>query len=165
MERIQRGMGRVPAPTERAVYLFTGALVLLTCVMLAIVVVMWRQRPLSAGETVRRAYLAANAGNYSEANRALSTEMIQALNSPLGLWSGGSKGMWDRITRGGQIERVEIVETTVRGEGGTVHLRVFYRAGARPLTADDPGGNPREAIETVVREGGRWRLGLGGVGQ
>ena len=151
---------RSTVPAERLIYLIVALLVVLTVGALVLATLAWRwSRPPSPGETVRRAYLAANAGNYSEANEYFSAETLQILQSSMGAFVGGTKGSWDSVTRNGAITRIEIVQTQVRGEGATVTAQVYFQIGARPPSLDrDVGHNPRTDTVTLIKERGRWKI-------
>lgn len=82
----------------------------------------------SPGEVVKAAYMAANAGQYSEAEKYLSSEVLNAMKGGLGVLAGGMKGMWDKTTRDGTIDSIEILSEEVRGEGAKDEQSYFVSA-------------------------------------
>jgi len=104
----------------------------------------------SPSEVVVAAYMAANEGKYSEAEKYMSSEVINAMKSGLGALAGGWKGSWDQTTRNGTIQRIEILKEEVRGEGATVHFRIHFKDGK---TKDDD--------EPLIKEGGQWKITIG----
>ncbi len=99
------------------------------------------------GEVVKIAYMAANAGKYSDLEKHLSSEALSAMKGPLGAMAGGVKGIWDKETRNGTIDKIEILGETIRGEGGRVHIRVTFK-----------DGKNKEDHVPVIREKGEWRM-------
>lgn len=104
----------------------------------------------SPAEVVQVAYMAANAGNYSEAGEHLSKETHAAMEGGLGALAGGMKGIWDEVTRDGTIERIEILEENIRGEGAEVRFRIHYK-----------DGQTEEEDEPLIKEDGKWRITIG----
>jgi len=104
----------------------------------------------SPGDVVKAAYMAANAGQYSEAEKYLSSEVLNAMKGGLGALAGGMKGMWDKTTRDGTIDRIEILKEDVRGEGAKVLFRIHFKDGK---TKDDD--------EPLIKENGQWKITIG----
>lgn len=103
----------------------------------------------SPSEVVKAAYLAANEGNYSTAENYFSSELIDALKGDLGATAGGMKGVWDKQTRDGTIDKIEILKEEVRGEGATVDFRIHFK-----------NGKTRDVDKPLIKENGRWKLTL-----
>jgi hypothetical protein len=101
----------------------------------------------SPSKVVQAALTAANEGKYSEADQYLSSATMKAMSSPDLAAVGGTKKVWDQITVGGTIVRVETLKEEKRGEGATVTFRVHFKNGATV----DPEWNLR-------MEDGRWKL-------
>ncbi|MFL5513835.1 MAG: hypothetical protein ACJ8CN_15530, partial [Gemmatimonadales bacterium] len=80
----------------------------------------------SPSDVVSSAYMAANAGQYSEAEKYLSSEVLNAMKGSLGAMAGGMKAAWDETTRDGTIDKVEILNEEVRGEGAKVYFRIHF---------------------------------------
>jgi hypothetical protein len=96
----------------------------------------------SPGEVLKTAHLAANAGRYSEANGYLSSSVVEAARS-----SGVDlQAVWDQATHNGQIQRLELLSSQVRGEGAIVQYQVVYRDGSSETNAT-----------RMVQERGRWK--------
>lgn len=104
----------------------------------------------SPSEVVKAAYMAANEGKYSEAEKYLSSEVITAMKGGLGALAGGMKGAWDKTTRNGTIEKIEIIDEGVRGESATVKFRIHFKDGK---TKDDD--------EPLIKENGQWKITIG----
>lgn len=98
-------------------------------------------------DVVTMAYMAANAGKYSELEKYLSSEALNAMKGPLGAMAGGVKGIWDKETRNGTIDKIEVLGEDIRGEGGRVHIRVTFR-----------DGNSKEDRVPMIQEKGEWRM-------
>lgn len=103
----------------------------------------------SPGGAVKAAYTAANAGQYSEANKYMSSEALSVMGGTLGAFVGGLKGMWDRATREGTIDKVEIIKEEVRGEGATVIFRIHYK-----------NGDTEKKSESMIKEDGKWKIAV-----
>ena len=103
----------------------------------------------SPSETVKAAYMAANKGDYSEAERYLSSEAINTMKG-IGALGGGTKGIWDRNTRNGTIEKIEILNEDIRGEGATVLIKIHFK-----------DGSTTDSTEPLIQENGSWKLTVG----
>ncbi len=99
----------------------------------------------SPGDAVKAAYMAANAGEYSEAEKYVSTDVLNA-------WarSGGMKSEWDRITRDGTIDRIEILKEEIRGEGAKVSIRIHFK-----------DGQTKNDNEPLIKQSGEWKITAG----
>ena len=104
----------------------------------------------SPSEVVIAAYMAANEGKYSEAEKYLSSEVMNAMKGGIGALAGGMKGAWDKTTRNGTIEKIEILKEEVRGEGANVFFKIHFKDGK---TKDDD--------EPLIKEDGRWKITIG----
>jgi hypothetical protein len=107
-----------------------------------------RQR--TPSEVVIAAYMAANAGLYSETEKYISAEALQIMKGELSALIGGLKSLWDFATNYGTIERIEITEETIRGEGALVLFRLYFE-----------DGSMRDDYESLIRERGVWKLAIG----
>jgi hypothetical protein len=123
------------------------AFVLMTCTSASLACSRPRILEQSPSDVVREAYLAANEGKYSQAEKHLSSDVVNAMKGHLGAMTGGMKGAWDRLTKGGTIEQMEILKEEIRGEGARVHFRLRYKDGAT-----------KEDDEPLIRENGRWKI-------
>lgn len=101
----------------------------------------------SPSDTVVAAYMAANEGKYSEAETYLSSEALNALKGELGALAGGRKRIWDRKTRNGTIQRIEVLREEVRGEGATVYFLIHFE-----------DGSTEEDEESLIKEKGVWKI-------
>lgn len=104
----------------------------------------------SPSEVVAAAYMAANAGEYSKAESYLSSELINTMKSGLGALVGGMKGMWDETTRDGNIQRIEILKESIRGEGAKVDFRIHFK-----------DGKTKDNDEPLIKEKGKWKITIG----
>ena len=104
----------------------------------------------SPSEVVEAAYMAANRGEYSEAEHHLSSEALNAMKGTLGILAGGMKEVWDRETKNGSIDRIEIVGEQIRGEGAAVYCRFHYK-----------DGSTKDSSESLIKENGVWKITIG----
>lgn len=102
----------------------------------------------SPGEVVKAAYKAGNAGQYTEAEKFFSSELLIIMKDERVVLAGGMKGLWDNQTRGGTIDRIEILREEVRGEGAEVFFRIHFKDGE--TLVDD---------EALIKENGKWKIG------
>jgi hypothetical protein len=72
------------------------------------------------------------------------------MKGDLGALVGGMKGAWDKATRNGSIERIEILREEVRGEGANVYFRIHFKDGSR-----------QDTDEKLLKENGVWKITLG----
>ena len=93
--------------------------------------------------------MAANKGEYSEAEKYLSLETIAAVKG-IGALSGGTKGIWDKNTRNGTIEKIDILSEEIRGEGATVLIKIHFK-----------DGKTKDSTEQLIKENGDWKLTAG----
>jgi len=105
---------------------------------------------MSPSEVVIAAFMAANQGIYSEAEKYLSSAVINAVKTGWGNDAGGLKGIWDRVTRNGTMDRIEILKEEIRGEGATVYFRIHFKDGAT-----------KNEDEPLIKENGQWKITLG----
>src|SRR5438445_11736297 len=110
-----------------------------------------KSRPFSKSpsDTIVAAYMAANEGKYSEAERYFSSDALNAMKGDLGALTGGMKGGLDEATRTGSIERIEILREAVRGEGANVSFRVHFK-----------DGSTKDNNEKLLLENGVWKITL-----
>ena len=102
----------------------------------------------SPSQVVVAAYMAANEGKYSEAEKYMSSEIINAVKGGEGMFAGGWKGSWDKITRNGTIQKIEILYGDAGGRfGAEVYFRIHFKDGK---TKDD--------TEYLMKEGGQWKI-------
>ncbi len=91
-----------------------------------------------------------NENKYSEAEKYMSSEVINAMKGGLWALAGGWKGAWDEATRNGTIQKIEILKEEVRGEGAEVDFRIHFKDGK---TKDDD--------EPLIKEDGKWKITIG----
>ena len=97
-------------------------------------------------EVVKAGYMAANAGQYSEADKYLSSPGLNLVKREM----GGTKNLWDQVTRSGTIDKIEILKEEVRGEGAKVYLRTHFKDG-QTLKDSVP----------LIKETGEWKIAPG----
>jgi len=106
---------------------------------------------LTPSETVVAFYMAGNDGVYSKAEKYVSSDALEVMKGDLGALIGGLKGYLDKQTRGGTIEKIEITDETIRGEGSTVYFVINYK-----------NGGTKDAYEHLIKENGVWKITIGG---
>jgi len=132
----------------RSKLLFITSVVLI--VLLALLAGCGRTDRKSPADVVKAFYMAGNEGKYSEAEKYLSSEALVLMKSELGALVGGMKGAMDEATKEGTIERIEILEEEIRGEGATVRLILHFRDGMK-----------EEDDESLIQERGAWKITAG----
>ena len=100
----------------------------------------------SPSATVEAAYMAANDGKYSEAEKYLSSEFINAQKTGVVVL----KGVWDLATRNGTIQKIEILKEEVGGEEATVYIKLYFK-----------DGSTKEDCEPLIKENGVWKITAG----
>ena len=101
----------------------------------------------SPSDIVKATYMAANSGQYSEVEKHLSRGALSALNGPEGASNGGLKGIWDKKTRNGTIEKIEIEREFTRDEQALVSIAIHLKDGRNV-----------EGSEILIKEDGEWKL-------
>jgi len=98
----------------------------------------------SPSEVVKAFYKACNEGKYSVVESYFSSHLKRRLerSAMVGLKSG-----CDRATRNGTVARVEITNEQIRGEGAAIRLVIHFK-----------DGSSKEDNETLIKEGGSWKL-------
>jgi len=91
--------------------------------------------------------MAANEGKYSEVEKYLPSEFINAMKEGRGTLAGGPKRACDELTRNGTIQTIEILKEKVRGEGATVYYRIHFK-----------DGNTETFSQGFIKEGGQWKI-------
>jgi len=104
----------------------------------------------SPSEVIEAAYVAANEGRYSETEKYLSSDALEVTKGELGQLAGGLRLVWDIATKDGTIDRIEITEETIRGEGAIVKFRLHFK-----------DGSTRDDYEPLIKEGGVWKIAIG----
>ncbi len=96
--------------------------------------------------TVKAYYNAMNAGKYTDAIEYLGATMAE-----IAKFDGG-KTMSDESTHNGTMTKVEILESSERGEGAKVKARIHFKDGA----VEDHDFD-------LVKQDGKWKIiGFGG---
>jgi hypothetical protein len=131
-----------PAWAVRHRRALAAAAVVLLAVAAPITVLTLRSGPTSPGEVLKAAHLAANAGRYAEANRHLSQAAIAAYQQQ----GVEPQAAWDRATHNGQIRSIQLLETTIRGEGAVVRYTVTFNDGTSETDST-----------RMVKEDGDWK--------
>ena len=103
-------------------------------------------------DVVRAFYTACNDGLYSKAEKLATKESLDYLKSTFAL-AGGLKGYCDDITEEGTLERLDVTEERVRGEGATVAFVFRFKGGK-----SEPGN------ESLVKTAEGWRIQVLGQG-
>jgi hypothetical protein len=125
-----------------------GTIVVAVAVAAMLLILLWagvgHPSPSAAGpgDAVKAARWAANRGHYAEANRHLSKAMLALAERH----HADLVAVWDMETHGGQIRRITIDKTTVRGGDALVDYTITFADGT---TATDTA--------RLVRENGAWK--------
>ena len=95
----------------------------------------------SPSETVKSAYMAANAGKYAEANDFLCQKALTLAKAL------GEEAAWDMATKNRTITKIEILEEKISGQEARVYFRLYFE-----------DGSYRNDEEVLVFENGRWKI-------
>ena len=98
-------------------------------------------------QVLKAFYKAANQGKYEEAKQYLSQEGIRKIEGPLGVLLGGWKRIMDKYTRGGTLEKVEVYDLNIRGEGATSMIQKHFKDNSTQVL-------PVE----FIKENGNWKI-------
>ncbi len=104
------------------------------------------------GEVMKAFASAANDGQYSAAEKLVSSGAMAWIKSPAGEAAGGFKGICDQWTKKGTIKSFEIVKEEVVGDSATVTARIVYKDGS----VLDPD------VTRLVKQDGGWKIAIGG---
>lgn len=98
-------------------------------------------------------YKACNDGLYSKAEQFATKESIDYIKTTFALL-GGLKGYCDEMTEEGTLERVEVKDERVRGEGARLAIVLHYK-----------GGKTERGEESLVKTASGWRVQVMGQGR
>ena len=101
----------------------------------------------SPSDIVKATYMAANSGQYSEVEKHLSREALRTINGPQGASSGGLKGIFNKKTDNGNIEKIEVEREFIKDEQAVVRILIHLKSGRR---AEDG--------VILIKEDGEWKL-------
>jgi Domain of unknown function (DUF4878) len=101
------------------------------------------------GQVVKAAWMTANAGQYQQAEKYLSTEVKKSMRGGLIAVFGGMNNIWDIRTRHGSIAKIDILKEEVRGD----HAKVFFRVHFK-------NGETKDEDETMIKEKGEWKIAM-----
>lgn len=99
----------------------------------------------SPSEAVVAVYMAANGGWYSVAEKYIHSEILTSTKKNLGTLF--TINAWDKFTRFGKIERIEILKEVVRGERADVSFKIHFK-----------DGETKEDRDILIKEGGQWKI-------
>ena len=99
-------------------------------------------------DVVVAAYMNKSKNKYSEFEKYLSAEALTAIKETTELDSG-IKDVWDKKTRNGIIDGIEIIQEDVQGEKATIALRLYFNDG---YISDEH--------ECLIKEDGQWKMTL-----
>ncbi|HUU45527.1 MAG TPA: hypothetical protein VM118_07300 [Acidobacteriota bacterium] len=80
----------------------------------------------------------------------MSREVLNALESGVIALAEGRKGLWDKATKNGTIQMIEILSEKTQGEGATVRLELHLKHETTKVDSEPP-----------VLEDGRWKVTIG----
>lgn len=103
--------------------------------------------PRSPSVVVRAAYTAANAGRYTEASGCFIALVRNTVNAMPGGAPVFTAALWDKTTRNGTIQRIEILKEEVRGEVAKVSFRLHFQ-----------DGSTEDHTAHLVKENGVWKI-------
>lgn len=113
-----------------------------------------QESPSEASEVVKAAYMAANEGKYSEADKySAFGDMIKEMTKVFG---GSTKETWDETTRNGTIERIEILKEKIEKESMGTAVRVYFR-----LYFKD--GQTKDDDNLLIKDEDGWKIVLGEI--
>ncbi|MCK5056376.1 MAG: DUF4878 domain-containing protein [Candidatus Aminicenantes bacterium] len=97
---------------------------------------------------MKAAYTAANEGRYSEAEKYLHSEALNYIKTGWGvLWL---KRLWDKMSKNGNIEKIEIIKEKIRGEGASVDFKKHFK-----------DGETKNISVPLFKEDGFWKIAYG----
>lgn len=106
-----------------------------------------RAQPANPEDVLKAFYRAANAGKYEEAKQYLSAEAIRHAEGSLGALAGGWKGIMDRYTRNGTLEKVEVYDLSMRGDGASCRVKKHFK-----------DKSIQELPVEFIKEQGKWKI-------
>lgn len=109
-----------------------------------------KQSQQSPSNVVKKAYMLANEGKYQETRKYFSSELLKDMKGEEWTKRGGLKGAWDRFTKDGTIEKIEIKEENIFDDRARVKFKLFFRDGSI-IEEDEP----------LKKEDGVWKISLG----
>lgn len=93
-------------------------------------------------------YKAANECRYQEAKQYLSQESIRHVDGPFGTSVGRWKRTIDRLTKSGRLEKVEVIDVNIRGDGASCKVKTYFK----------DKEYPHEYSAELVKEDGKWKI-------
>lgn len=104
---------------------------------------------LTPSETIEAFLMAGNDGKYSEAEKYVSSNRLAAIKN-MGVMGVSFKDLLDKLTDNGIIERIEIKNETIRGEGATVKYKIYYiEKSSMPWDVHN---------DDLIKEDGVWKI-------
>ena len=103
---------------------------------------------MTPAEVVTAAYMNTNKDKYLEFEKYFSVEALTAIKETTELASG-IKDVWDKKTRNGTIDGIEIIQEDVQGEKAIIAIRIYFKDG---YISDEH--------ECLIKEGGQWKMTL-----
>jgi hypothetical protein len=100
----------------------------------------------SPSEVVIAAYKAGNDGRYAETKKYFSSELLDGDYRTI---ASDSRDAWDRSTRDGTMERIEIIRENIRDTKATVLFVLYFRDGSK-----------KRFDEPLIKEKGLWKFSL-----
>lgn len=104
-----------------------------------------RSKAETPSETVVKIYMAANEGWYSTAERYIYSEVLSSIKQNFGTLY--IINIWDKYTKHGEIQRIEIVEELIRGERAEVLFKVHFK-----------DNQVREDRDMLIKENRLWKI-------
>jgi ankyrin repeat protein len=99
----------------------------------------------SPSEVVIAAYMAANKGNYAEAEKYIHSGFLASI--PEADRTQTLKKRWDKLTQGKKVEKIEIVGQDIQEEGATVYIKIHFK-----------DGNKKVVKTQLIKEDGYWKI-------
>ena len=85
----------------------------------------------SPSETVKSFIMAANAAEYSEARKFLTSSSSKNFDNIIVTAFGGFNNFCDDFTKDGSVDKVEIISEESRGEKSSVDYIIYYKTGEK----------------------------------
>lgn len=112
----------------------------------------------SPSEVVEKFLWACNQGKYSEAETYYSAPLRSVMKGPVGQMMGGITGECGRVTKNGNLAKIEALSESVSGERATVTFTLVFKDGSTVTNTKS-----KDAPLMVIREEGAWRITVGGL--
>ncbi len=101
----------------------------------------------SPSEVIIAAYMAGNEGRYAATKKYFSSEFFNFTGGDFRAIASGMRASWERSTKNGTIERIEILSEIIRDTKANVHLVLHFKDGSK-----------KKFSEPLIKEKGSWKI-------